>query len=200
MSKGTPQGFETTAAERIPLLARDAMSDAQRTAADAIINGPRKAIFGPFVPLLRCPLLMERVGALGEALRFSGSLPDPVRELVILVVARETSNQFEWQTHVPLARRAGVSEAVIAAIWDGRQPRDLEPAAQAAVEFAAELMLRHGTSDATYRAADVAFGEAGVVELAILVGYFTMVCWLMNVARTPGPAGSGERPLSAWPA
>ena len=29
------------------------------------------------------------------------------------------------------------------------------------------------------------FGEAGVVELSTLIGYFVMVSWIMNVARTP---------------
>ena len=31
------------------------------------------------------------------------------------------------------------------------------------------------------------WGEPTMVELLTLVGYFAMVCWLMNVARTPGP-------------
>ena len=30
------------------------------------------------------------------------------------------------------------------------------------------------------------FGEQGVVELTTLVGYFAMVCWVMNVAREAG--------------
>jgi 4-carboxymuconolactone decarboxylase len=42
------------------------MSDAPRAAAGAIINGPRRAIFGPFVPLLHTPVLMERIGKTGE--------------------------------------------------------------------------------------------------------------------------------------
>src|SRR5579871_1688851 len=123
----TPQGFQPDAAERLPLPAREKLSSAQQAAADAIISGPRQAILGPFVPLLQCPALMERVGAMGEALRFQGILPDLVRELVIILVARETGNQFEWQTHVALARRAGCAEQVIAAIADGRHPHGLEP-------------------------------------------------------------------------
>jgi 4-carboxymuconolactone decarboxylase len=176
------------------------MDDAQRAAADAIIAGPRKAVFGPFVPLLQCPALLERIGAAGEALRFRGRLPDAVRELVILVVARETGNQFEWQTHVPLARRAGLNQEIIDTISDGRHPRLADRSAQLAVDFASELMHRHGVSDVTYREAEDIFGQPGVVELAALIGYFTMVCWIMNVARTPGPADSAETPLSPWPA
>jgi 4-carboxymuconolactone decarboxylase len=196
----TPQGFQPGAPERLPLPSRESLTDAQRSAADAIIAGPRKAIFGPFVPLLQCPALMECIGATGEVLRFKGRLPDLVRELVILLVARETGNQFEWQTHAPLARRSGCPQEAIDAIADGRYPHSLEPSSRIAADFAVELMRHNGISDRTYRDAAETFGEAGAVELCALVGYFTMVCWIMNVARTPGPAGSAEQPLAAWPA
>ena len=32
------------------------MTDAQRKAAQALINGPRRTVFGPFVPLLQSPV------------------------------------------------------------------------------------------------------------------------------------------------
>lgn len=196
---GLRQGFGTAGDERLPLPARASMNEAQQAAADAIINGPRKAIFGPFVPLLQVPALMEHIGNTGAALRFKGTLPDAVRELVICVVAREVGNQFEWQTHAPLAVKAGVAEEAVAAIGDGRRARGL-PADQAcAAEFAHELMLRNGVSDASYAEAVAQFGEAGTVELTALVGYFTMVCWVMNVARTPGPAGSQAQGLAGFP-
>jgi 4-carboxymuconolactone decarboxylase len=196
---GSVQGFGPSHEERLPLPARDTMDAAQQAAADAIINGPRKAIFGPFVPLLQTPALMEHIGATGATLRFHGTLPDAVRELVICVVAREAGNQFEWQTHAPLAVKAGVAEDAIAALAAGRRPRGL-PADQAcAADFASELMLRHGVSDATYAEAVAQFGEPGTVELTALIGYFTMVCWVMNVARTPGPAGSATPGLAAFP-
>jgi 4-carboxymuconolactone decarboxylase len=195
----TAQGFGTGAAERLPLPVRDDMSGAQRAAADAIIAGPRKAMFGPFVPLLQCPALMECVGKTGEALRFHGCLPERVRELVICAVARETSNQFEWQVHAPMAAKLGIAQAAIDALAAGRRPRGLITEEEAAVDFAAELMKRHGVSDETYAEAVRCFGEPGTVELTSLVGYFAMVCWVMNVARTPGPAGSHSASLSAFP-
>jgi 4-carboxymuconolactone decarboxylase len=197
--KATPQGFGTSRTERLPIPERDAMSDAQRAAADAIINGPRKAIFGPFIPLLQTPLLMEHIGKTGEALRFKGTLPDRIRELVICVVARETGNQFEWQTHVPLAIKAGVTQEAIESLAAGRRPRELPADETRSVDFVTELMLRHGVSDASYAEALSCFGKQGVVELTVLVGYFVMVCWIMNVARTPGPSGSSTPGLTAFP-
>jgi len=197
---GAQQGFSAAGTERLPLPARDSMNAAQQAAADAIINGPRKAIFGPFVPLLQVPELMEHIGNTGATLRFKGTLPDAVRELVICVVAREVGNQFEWQTHAPLAVKAGVAQEAVEAIGAGRRPRGLPAELACATDFASELMLRNGVSDAAYAEAVAQFGEAGTVELTALVGYFTMVCWVMNVARTPGPAGSQADGLTAFPA
>ena len=194
------QGFGAQSAERLPLPARDGMTAVQRAAAEAIIAGPRKAIFGPFVPLLQCPPLMEWIGKTGEALRFGGTLPERIRELAICVVARETSNQFEWQTHAPKALEAGVAKSAIDALAAGRRPRGLTAGEEAATDFVAELMQRHGVSDPTYDEAVRHFSAPGAVELTAVVGYFAMVCWVMNVARTPGVAGSPAAPLEAFPA
>jgi 4-carboxymuconolactone decarboxylase len=195
----TPQGSGLSSSERLPIPARDAMSEAQRAAAESIINGPRKAIFGPFVPLLQTPLLMERIGKTGEALRFEGTLPERIRELAICVVARETGNQFEWQTHAPLAIKAGVAAGTIHSLAAGRRPRGLPADEECALDFVSELMRRHGVSDETYADVVSCFGEPGTVELTALAGYFAMVCWIMNVARTPGPNGSGTPGLTAFP-
>lgn len=54
------QGFSPAPQERLPMMAPEAMSAAQREAADALIAGPRKAVLGPFIPLLRSPELMAR--------------------------------------------------------------------------------------------------------------------------------------------
>jgi 4-carboxymuconolactone decarboxylase len=189
-----------TSTERIGIPARDTMTAAQREAADAIINGPRKAIFGPFIPLLQTPALMAHIGKVGETLRFNGSLSDAVRELVICAVACHSGNQFEWQLHQPLALKAGVPAACLADLADGRNPRPVpEEACDTALRFAQELMRQHGVSDTTYADAYQHFGTPGVVELTSLVGYFVMVCWVMNVARTPGVAGSVVAPLHAVP-
>ena len=58
-----PQGFSAAPQERLPMMAAQAMSAAQRASADELIAGPRKAVLGPFIPLLRSPELMARVGS-----------------------------------------------------------------------------------------------------------------------------------------
>ena len=191
------QGFAHDARERLPMPEASAMSDAKRAAADALVNGPRKGVYGPFLPLLRSPQLLERIAKTGEYLRFDGVLDARIRELATCAVARHSSNQFEWVMHAPLALKAGVAQGTIDALLQGARPRELPTDEEAALDFTRELLHSHGTSDATYARALAAFGEQGVVELTALIGYFVMVCWVMNVARTPANAGGAA--LAAFP-
>jgi 4-carboxymuconolactone decarboxylase len=195
-----PQGYALPGGERLPLPRDDAMSAAQRAAAQALIDSPRKGVYGPFLPLLRSPVLLDRVAKMGEYLRFESVLDARVRELVTCTVARHVSNQFEWTMHAPLAVKAGVAAEAIEALRLGARPKPLRPDEEAGFEFAAELLRTHGASDPTYAAALAAFGEQGVVELASLVGYFAMVSWVMNVARTPAQASAAGPGIAGFPA
>ena len=194
------QGFSASAQDRLPLMPREAMSAAQREAADALIAGPRKAVFGPFIALMRSPDLMSRVGKVGEYLRFDSPLDVRIRELAMCLVARHVSNQFEWLMHAPLALKAGVPASSLDAIAAGSYPHSTAADEAATVDLVSELLQHHGTSDRAYAAALALFGEQGVVELTTLVGYFTMVCWVMNVARTPAQPQPGFTALDAFPA
>lgn len=194
-----PQGYAHPGGERLPLPADADMTAAQREAAQALINGPRKGVYGPFLPLLRSPVLLDRVARTGEYLRFDSVLDARVRELVTCAVARHVSNQFEWTMHAPLAVKAGVAADTIEALRLGARPKQLRADEEVALDFTRELLQTHGTSDPTYAAALQAFGEQGVVELATLVGYFAMVSWLMNVARTPAQASAVGPAIDAFP-
>ena len=52
--------------DRMPPLPLDRMDPAQRAAAEALIAGPRKAVIGPFIPLLRSPELLRRLRGVGR--------------------------------------------------------------------------------------------------------------------------------------
>lgn len=193
------QGHTQPWAERLPLPAEATMTQAQRDAAQALINGPRKAVFGPFVPLLQSPVLMERIGSLGEYLRFDSAIDPRVRELVTCAVARHVGNQFEWVLHAPAAVKAGVSAEAVEALRLGRRAAPLADDEQLGLDFALELLQNNGVSQPTYAAAEARWGARGVVELGALIGYFAMVCWVMNVAHTPVKGAEGQPGLDAFP-
>lgn len=201
MSDSCPhrQGHAQGATERLPMPSAEQLSAEQRAAAQALIDGPRKGVYGPFLPLLRSPVLLERVASVGEYLRFQSVLAPRIRELATCAAARHVGNQFEWVMHAPLAITAGVSAEAIEALRQGARPRSLAADEQDALDLAQELLATHGVSDLTYRAALARWGEQGVVELTTLIGYFAMVSWLMNVAHTPARAVADVAGLDAFP-
>jgi len=160
----------------------------QQEAADELINGPRRGVYGPFRPLLHRPPLLRAVAKVGETLRYEGTLDATLREWTICVVARAVQC-VRWDMHLPLAAAAGVPTAALATLDAGEpSPADLQVDLALTRTVARELIAQHCLSGATYSAALEQWGEPTLVELLTLVGYFAMVCWLMNVARTPGPA------------
>ena len=187
---------------RMPPLAADRMTPAQRAAADELIAGPRKGVKGPFIALLRSPELLARLQKVGEFLRFSSSLSPRASEFATLIVARALSQQFEWFTHVPLALKAGTAQATIDAVREGRRPTTMDAEEQLVHDAVTELLQQHGLTDTTYRRAVEHFGEPGVVELTSLVGYFVLVSLVLNVGRIPeepNPAVVPHAPLGALP-
>jgi 4-carboxymuconolactone decarboxylase len=168
------------------------LDPAQQEAADELLNGPRRGVYGPFRPLLHRPPLLRAVAKVGECLRYEGSLAAPLREWTICVVAREVGNVFEWDMHAPLAVSAGVpAEALDALATGSASPASLGAELDLARHVAEEMVRHHRLGEHTYDQALKQWGEATLVELLTLVGYFAMVCWLMNVARTPGPQRAG---------
>jgi 4-carboxymuconolactone decarboxylase len=183
--------------DRMPPIPRERMSDAQRAAADDLIAGPRKGVKGPFIALLRSPELMARLQKVGEFLRFQSSLPLRISEFATLLVARQWSQPFEWFTHVPLALAAGTAAPTIDALREGRRPTSMSAQETLVYDFVTALIAEHGVSDDAYRACVDSLGEAGVLELVGLVGYFTLISMVLNVARTPADNVEGVLPLAA---
>ena len=189
----------TDTTDRMPPIPREQMTEAQRAAADELIAGPRKGVKGPFVPLLRSPELMARLQKVGEYLRFGSALPQRLSEFATLLVARHWTQQFEWAVHVPLAIAAGTLPATIDALRAGIRPATMSDDEALLHDFVNELVDRRGVSDALYRDAVGRLGEHGVLDLIGLVGYFTTISMVLNVARTPAEPGGGVAALPALP-
>ena len=144
---------------------------------------------GPFNAWLRSPVLGEAAQRVGEAVRFESALPPQLRELAILVVAAKWKAQYEWWAHERIARREGLDEGVIESVKAEILP-DFSNSTEAVVyNFARELLDEHRVSDHLYNDAVELLGEAGVVELVILLGYYTLVSMTLNVFEVSVPTG-----------
>lgn len=177
------------AQDRMPPIPADKMTDAQKKAAEELIAGQRGELIGPFIPLLRSPEFMSRLQKTGAYLRYDNVLGRKLTEFIILLTARQWTQQFEWDAHAQLALKAGWKPDIVAAIAEGRRPAGMAEEEELVYDFCTELRQNQSVSDPTYARAVKRFGEQGVIEMVGVTGYYTMLGMIMNVARTPLPPG-----------
>ncbi|HYT06205.1 MAG TPA: hypothetical protein VEL77_01010 [Rugosimonospora sp.] len=188
------------AQDRMPPIPKDKMTEAQKRAFDEVTSGPRGAggAEGPFVPLLRSPEFMSVLQKTGEYVRFHNSIGPKLTEFVILLTARQWTQQYEYDVHQVNGLKAGVKQETISAITEGRRPTGMAADEEIVYDFCTELRQNQSVSDATYARAVSKFGEQGVIDMTGLVGYYTTLAMIMNVARSPLADGK-KAPLAPFP-
>ncbi len=192
MSETTKSG-PGVARARVPLVEKAHATAAQQAVWDRISQS-RGRVAGPFAALLHSPELARRIAETGHYVRFEGPLPQTVRELAIITVARSLDCQYEWAAHAVLARNAGVGDEAITAIREGKAPAGLTPEEAQVFGYAAALLRQHRVGDAEFKALQARFGLEGLVDLTATVGYYAMIACALNAfAIEPTP---GEPPLA----
>jgi 4-carboxymuconolactone decarboxylase len=162
----------------------DKLTDAQKKAV-AGMQGGSFGVGGPFIALLREPKLAEQAVAMATYFRNEGVLGTKLTEFVIMLAARDWTQQFEWTAHYSRALKSGLKQETVDAIAEGRRPAGMAEDEEIVYDFWTELNQNKSVSDATYARAVKKFGEAGVVSITALNGYYMMLAMVLNVARTP---------------
>ena len=186
------------AQDRMPPIPADKYTEAQKKAAEEFSGGRGYEVRGPFVPLIRSPEVMLRAKAMGDHLRFKSALAPRLSEMIILITAREWTQQYEWVAHHDIAIKAGLRNDIADAIADGRRPVGMAEDEEAAYDMSIEIQRTKRVSDPTWNKAVAKFGEQGVIDLLGINGYYTFLAMAMNAARTSLPAGVAE-PLKRFP-
>lgn len=186
------------AQDRMPPMEEGDMNEAQRASVASLVEargyGPR----GPWVPLLRSPEVMTRSRAMGDYLRYNTSLEPRLSEFLILLTAREWTQQYEWYAHRDIALEAGISQEIVGAIAEGRRPDGMADDHAVLYAIFTELNRTRQVSDGTYARAIEMFGERGVIDTVGVIGYYTLLAMAMNTARTAVPDDSVP-PLAPLP-
>lgn len=150
-------------------------------------GGPDHAL-NIFTTLGRHPELFRRWVAFGGTL-LAGALPGRARELVILRTAVRCGAEYEWSHHAGTAGKLGVTEDELAAL---RRPlgdhrwSDEDVALLGAVD---EMHDTWALSDATWTPMHERFGDAGAIELVMLVGQYHLVALALRVLRVQDEGG-----------
>jgi hypothetical protein len=92
-------------------------------------------------------------------------------------------------TRTPLARKAGLSEAIISDS-DGKRPSTLQPDEAVVYDFVTELLHKRQLSDETFARAKQILGDQQVLDLAAVTGFYVMVSAVIAVGRVGIPNGA----------
>ena len=190
---------------RLTELELEHLDPTQRALFDAITGGKRSSrvgggatvtpgggLRGPFNALLRAPHVGDPTQRLGERLRFDGILSPRQREIGVLCVAARWRAQYEWWAHARIARECGVSAEVIEAIRRRTRPPLDDPGEMLVHDFSRSMLDERQVSDTLYGDTLAALGEPPLVELVVLLGYYSLISMLLVGFQVPVP--DGEEP------
>lgn len=134
---------ESRAAPRFPPLTMEQLTEAQKPLGEQIMKVSSVGLGGPYNPMLRSPVLGQRMFDLLRYLRWETSLPLRLNEFAILITGRLWRSQVEWFAHAPLAIKAGLSPEIVAALKANQRPSAMKEDEEAVYDFVMELSRDH---------------------------------------------------------
>jgi 4-carboxymuconolactone decarboxylase len=179
---------------RFPKPAMTDLNDAQKAVAAEVLKQSSSGLGGPYGMLLKSPELLRRYLMMTDYLRQKTSLPKRLNEMAILIEARLWDAQYEWWAHYPLALKAGLSEAVIRDIRDGRRPAAMAADEEVVYDVVIETIRDRRLTDQTFQKAKTVLGEQQVVDLVATAGFYMMVSAVVIAGQVAIPEGD-QHPL-----
>ena len=174
---------------RFPPLTMDQLTDQQKPLGEQIMKVSSVGLGGPYNPLLRSPVLGQRMFDLLHYLRWETSVPLKLNEFAILIIGRQWRSQVEWFAHAPLAIKAGLSPDIVAELKAGKRPSTMPPEEAAVYDFVTELTTNHAVSDETFARAKKLLGEQQVVDLTTVAGTYISIAMLLAMSEESVPPG-----------
>ena len=114
----------TSKEPRFPQLTMDQLDEKQKPLGEQIMKVSSVGLGGPYNPMIRSPVLGQRLYDLFYYLRWQTSVPTKLNEFAILIIGRQWTSQVEWFAHAPLAAKAGLSADIIAELKAGKRPSE----------------------------------------------------------------------------
>jgi 4-carboxymuconolactone decarboxylase len=179
---------------RVPDVPPEEMTEDQKRVFQEIGGARGGVVRGPFAIWLRNPQLADQANQFGNAFRVTGKLNKRLFELMVLVVARYWSAQYEWFVHERNGLAAGLTQQTVDAIRTRSTPEFAREDERVVYDTITELNETRTLSQPTYDRALAALGLDLLIELIAAAGFYTMVAMTLNAFDAPVPGG--HRPLS----
>ena len=169
---------------RLPAVRREDLDEQGKKAHDAVADPKSKLhakLVGPPGFWLHIPDLLAPIREINWYLRRKDIGLEPrLRELTILVTARENDSQYEWTAHEPYALKAGLDPAVIDIVKHRKPVSGLPEKEALIIRFGRELFRDRKVSPETYEQALRAMGQKGIVHMVALMSNYTMTATIFH--------------------
>ena len=173
---------------RFPQLMMDQLDESQKPLGEQVMKVSSIGIAGPYNPMLRSPVLGQRLFDLFHYLRWETSVPTKLNEFAILIIGRQWRSQVEWYAHAPLAAKAGLSPDIIAELKASKRPSNMAEDETVVYDFVTELTTTKKISDPTSARAKKVFNDQQIVDFtAVAVNYFMLAMMLAMAEETVPP-------------
>ena len=179
----------TSKEPRFPQLTMEQLSEAQKSLGEQVMKVSSVGLAGPYNPMMRSPVLGQRLFDLFHYLRWETSVPTKLNEFAILIIGRQWRSQVEWFAHAPIAKKAGLSPQIIAELKTRKRPSGMAEDEALVYDFVTELTTTQKVSDETYARAKKIFNDQQIVDLTAVAGNYVMVAMLLAMAEEAVPPG-----------
>lgn len=184
---------------RLPLIAPADLTPEQKPLYDSMRKGIASnfsdfkvlredgALMGPWNPWLHEPGIGKAIWDFTLAMTANASLPDNVRQIVILVVGARFDAAYEIYAHIAVAEREGMTPERLASLVANLKPADLSAQESVAFDFSYALVRGGTLPEPLYRLAVKTFGQHSTNEMIYLVGLYSLVSTTLNGFNVPVP-------------
>ena len=173
---------------RVPITTRESMTQDGQKIWDEIEQS-RGGVARNYAAILNNPQAAGSMAGLGGYARFETPLDPRIKTLAVLTAAREAGGHYVWTVNQRGAKEVGLSEDIIAAIREFRAPVGLAPADAHVVQFVIEILRQHRVSDATFKALQSQIGDAGIIDVLVVSGYYHTLAHTLQALEVELPDG-----------
>ena len=181
---------------RLPSPRREALDDDGKKVFDRYSDpkgGTLAGMRGPGGVRLHSPRLAALSTAINRYLRYESGFSGRVRELAILVAAREHDSQFEWFAHESVALKEGLPQQIVDVVKHRRGLDGLPETDTAIIQLGREMFGRHKVAPETFARIRKLFGDRGTVDLVSLMAEYAATAALLTAFDNQLP--DGQTPL-----
>ena len=178
-----PRDIYPESRSRLPLPKREALDEQGKRVYDSVLDPKRPTLAGfqgPGGIWLHSPRVGEPFREMNRILRNEVPLAPRLRELAILVTARELDSQFEWTAHEPVALKEGLDPRVLDAVKFRKAVSGAPEKEAAIIAFGRELFRDRKVRSETYAEMVRIFGQTAVVNITALMANYAFTAVMLT--------------------